>query len=248
MASKRNSTSAQAVAKSSATGSKARAQRKERANSGSTADRERRTSPTKRPARAARGRPRNKSEAERRLVAAHKQLAKELPRREVDLIVKDSEQTVALIQTKEPRTSAVTGEALPASHELVRIRKENLLRSFRDRHLLLRGALAAKDVADLLEVGRQTPHDRAKAGTLLAIKDNGQLRFPAWQFDPEGPDGVVEGLPEVVQAMRGPMSPLAKIRWFLSPKSLLAARTPLDALREGDVEDVVTEARAIGAS
>lgn len=195
-----------------------------------------------------RGRPKNKIEAENRLVAADRQLAKELPRREVDLIVKDSEHTVALIQTKEPRTSPVTGEMFPSPHEVARVRKENLLRSFRERHVLLRDALTVKDVTDLLQVGRQTPHDRAKAGTLLAIKDNGQLRFPSWQFDPEGPDGVIAGLPEVVQAMRGPLSPLAQIRWFLTPKSLLAGRTPLDALRDGNVNEVVTEARAIGAS
>src|SRR5438128_48362 len=87
-----------------------------------------------------RGRPKNKIEAENRLVAADRQLAKELPRREVDLIVKDSEHTVALIQTKEPRTSPVTGEIFPSPHEVARVRKENLLRSFRERHLLLHDA------------------------------------------------------------------------------------------------------------
>src|SRR5215217_7826089 len=64
-----------------------------------------------------RGRPKNKREAETRLVAADRQLAKELPRRDIDLIVKDSEHTVALIQTKEPQKSSVTGEMLPSAHE-----------------------------------------------------------------------------------------------------------------------------------
>ncbi len=247
VATKRKPGTAQAVPKPRAN-SRSSAQRQGSAASRSKAAQQSRTTAGKRSAQAADSRPWNKIEAERRLVAAHKQLAQELPRHEVDLIVKDSEQTVALIQTKEPRTSAVTGGMLPSPLELARIRKENLLRSFRERHLLLRDALTVKDVTDLLQVGRQTPHDRASAGTLLAIKDNGQLRFPAWQFDPEGSDGVIQGLPEVVQAMRGPISPLAKIKWFLTPKSLLAGRTPLDALREGNVEDVVTEASAIGAS
>ena len=100
----------------------------------------------------------------------------------------------------------------------------------------------------MLGVGRQTPHDRAKAGTLLAIRDNGRLLFPDWQFDPEGPDGVIAGLPEVLRELRGPLSPLARIRWFLTPKSLIEGRTPLEALRAGDVDSAVAEARTVGAS
>jgi hypothetical protein len=147
-----------------------------------------------------------------------------------------------------PGTSALTGAPLPAEDELRAIRLANLRRSFAARHELLAGALAVSDVAELLGVGRQTPHDRQKAGTLLAITDRGQWRFPAWQFDAEGPDGIIAGLPEVIRSMRRPISDVGRVRWFLTPKPLLGGRTPLDALRAGDVDEVVAEAEALGAS
>jgi excisionase family DNA binding protein len=81
--------------------------------------------------------------------------------------------------------SALTGEPLPDEDELRAVRLANLSSSFAARHELLADALAVSEVAELLNVGRQTPHDRLNAGTLVAVKDRGQWRFPAWQFDPE---------------------------------------------------------------
>lgn len=121
-----------------------------------------------------------------------------------------------------------------------------LARSFKRRRELLEGALSASQVADMLDTTRQTPHDRAKSGTLLAILDRGIWRFPAWQFDPEGPDGVVEGLPEVLRALH--VSPLAKASWFVRPTRYLEGLTPLEALRKGQIEEVKNEAETVGAS
>jgi hypothetical protein len=190
----------------------------------------------------------SRREATDRLVAADSRLARELSLRVVDLIAKDAEDAIAIIEAKSPRRSAVTGDPLPAPAELTAIRKKNLFRAFEERRELLADALTVADVAKLLSVGRQTPHDRAKAGTLLAVRENSRLLFPAWQFDPDGPDGVLAGLPEVLRARRGPLSPLGEIRWFLAPKSLMGGLSPLDALREGDIAGAVAEARAVGAS
>jgi hypothetical protein len=159
-----------------------------------------------------------------------------------------AERAVAVIEVMGPRVSAATGEPLPSAGELAAIRKQNLFRAFKERRDLLADALTVADVAKLLGVGRQTPHDRAKAGTLLAVKDNGRLLFPAWQFDPEGSDGVLAGLPDVLREIRGSMNALARVRWFLAPKSLMDGRSPLGALREGDTDSVIAEARAVGAS
>ncbi len=121
-----------------------------------------------------------------------------------------------------------------------------LVRSFRRRRELLEGSLTASQVAELLVTSRQTPHDRLKSGTLLAVVDRGVWRFPAWQFDPEGPDGVIEGLPEVLRALNA--SPLAKASWFVRPNQYLAGRTPLEALKDGEMEPVRRAAETVGTS
>ena len=100
--------------------------------------------------------------------------------------------------------------------------------------------------ADLLGTTRQTPHDRVKGGTLLAVSDRGAWRFPPWQFDPEGPDGVIEGLGEVLRSLNA--SPLARASWFVRPNPYLEGRTPLEVLREGQIEAVRSAAEAVGTS
>ncbi len=121
-----------------------------------------------------------------------------------------------------------------------------LARSFRRRKELLEGALTAPKVAKLLDTTRQTPHDRVRSGTLLAVLDRGVWRFPAWQFDPEGPDGVVEGLPDVLQTLH--TSPLAKASWLVRPNQYLEGRTPLETLKEGRKEAARSAAETVGAS
>jgi excisionase family DNA binding protein len=108
---------------------------------------------------------------------------------------------------------------------------DDTLRYFAFRQRLLAGALTAPQVAQLLGVSRQTPHDRVRAGTLLAVQDGGIWRFPAWQFDATAPDGVLPGLAEVIQALDG-MPALSKISWFVAPKALLP-RPPLEMVRSG---------------
>ncbi|MEO7715598.1 MAG: hypothetical protein ABIY70_05315 [Capsulimonas sp.] len=118
-------------------------------------------------------------------------------------------------------------------------------KAFARRQELLAGALSATQVAKLLGTTRQTPHDRAGKGALLAVMDNGQLRFPLWQFDSDGPNGVVRGLPDVLRALD--VSPLARASWMTLPNPYLEHRTPLQAIKEGDVERVIDQARAVGA-
>lgn len=121
-----------------------------------------------------------------------------------------------------------------------------LARSFRRRREVLEGSLTAPQVAKLFDTTRQTPHDRVKSGTLLAVLDRGMWRFPNWQFDPEGPDGVVEGLPDVLRALHA--SPLAKASWLVRPNQYLEGRTPLEVLKEGRKEVVRNAAETVGTS
>ena len=183
-----------------------------------------------------------------RLRSATTQLAEALAAPEVEIMAQETERAAAAVRDGRVRVSAVTGERLPDSAEMAEIRRANLQRAFNARRELLADALDAGEVAELLGVSRQTPHDRAKALTLLAIRDGGKLRFPDWQFDPDGPDGVLGGLPRVLRALDGATNALGRIRWFLTPQSLMDGRTPLDGLRQGEVDTVTAAAEALGAS
>ena len=127
----------------------------------------------------------------------------------------------------------------------VALELRSLRQRFGLRRELLSRTISADEVAELLQTrSRQTPHDRAKAGTLLAIRDNGRLRFPLCQFDPEGPDGVVPGLAEVLAVLD--VSPLAKAAWLDRPHPAFAGATPIERLKAGDLADVVAVGRCVG--
>lgn len=157
--------------------------------------------------------------------------------------------TRALDQSAEP-TPAVVAALANGRHfsaaERVEAELDVLARSFTRRRALLAGALSTSQVAALLNTSRQTPHDRVASGTLLAVMDRGALRFPPWQFDAEGADGVVAGLPATIRALD--VAPLAKVSWLTRATPLLAGATPLACLKAGQVERVVALARAVGAA
>ena len=145
----------------------------------------------------------------------------------------------------DPFVEAVSGGRMPSEPERLALAISSALKDFEFRRRLLAASLTAPQVAALLGTSRQTPHDRVRAGTLLAARDGGFLRFPAWQFDARSPDGVIPGLPTVIRAL-GALPPLTKIAWFVTPKSLLG-RTPLEALRAGDLHEVLLAAETVAA-
>ncbi len=153
----------------------------------------------------------------------------------------------ALDEIPEPVPPAVTalmaGRTYTAAERMA-ARFDVLARSFAKRRELLADSLTTAQVAQLLGTSRQTPHDRVESGTLLAVMDRGALRFPIWQFDPDGEGGVVAGLPAVLRALE--VSPMAKVSWLTRPNYMLDGATPLACLKSGDVERVVGLARAVG--
>jgi hypothetical protein len=85
-------------------------------------------------------------------------------------------------------------------------------------------------VTELLAAGsRQSVQDRLKAGTLLGILDHGKWRFPFWPFDADGPNGVIDGLVHLLQAL-----PLTSVAagpiWALPPGPSLAVRGSASAM------------------
>lgn len=132
------------------------------------------------------------------------------------------------------------------SEKMWHLELANLQKYYQRRHSLLKGAISASEVAELLGFqSRQTPHDRVKNNRLLAIKDNGVYKFPLSQFDPEGADGLINGLPEVLVALED-VSPFTRLNWLSKPNSVFDGLTPLEMLKQGEIDQVVVEARALG--
>lgn len=141
--------------------------------------------------------------------------------------------------------SLITAWLGKAPEDPAQLEFEALRARFASRRDLLQHCIGTNDVVRLLGLrNRQTPLDRLKARTLLAIREQGQWRFPLWQFDADGPDGVIAGLPEVLAAL--PVADLIKARWLQRPQPLLDGQTPLQALRAGQFNRVLAEARAVG--
>lgn len=132
-----------------------------------------------------------------------------------------------------------------SKQEAARLEITSLLRYFEKRKQLLQGSLTASEVANLLGTTRQTPHDRFNKKSLLAVKDNGVWKFPLWQFDPAGADGVIAGLPDVLKALEG--SEFTKLNWLTSPNPYLNNLTPVEALKQGEKKKVIQEAKALEA-
>ncbi len=126
----------------------------------------------------------------------------------------------------------------------LQLKLSTLKRYLKHKRQLLEGALTTSQVALLLNTSRQTPHDRLKSGSSIALFDNGAWRFPAWQFDPQGPDGAIAGLPEVLQALNVPT--FSKLSWLSRPNSFLEKLTPIAALKQGQKERVINAALSVG--
>lgn len=95
------------------------------------------------------------------------------------------------------------------------------------------GGLSAGAVAERLDVTPAAVHARRARGTLLAVpRANGEHLYPAFQFTG---DGTMAGLGRVLQSFQVE-GPWTKLSVLLSPADSLDGRTPLDALRAGDVE------------
>ncbi|MBZ0185105.1 MAG: hypothetical protein K8F91_02560 [Candidatus Obscuribacterales bacterium] len=130
--------------------------------------------------------------------------------------------------------------------ERIALEITSLLQFFAYRKRLLESTLTASQVAVMMGVSRQTPHDRAKSGHLLGILDNNVLKFPTWQFDPNGPNGVVDGLLEVLAALE--CSTIAKISWLTNPNEVFDGLKPIEMLKLGQKDEVLYEARAAGVN
>jgi hypothetical protein len=105
------------------------------------------------------------------------------------------------------------------------------------------GLYQLPQVASLLNVSEEAVEDRHKAGVLIAVRSGGIYGYPACQFTS---DGIIEGLAVILEAM--PMrDDWMRFEWLLVPDDALEGLSPLEALKEGCIDDVIDVTRAQGA-
>jgi hypothetical protein len=114
----------------------------------------------------------------------------------------------------------------------------SLARNLEHRQTLLTlagGAVSADEAGRILGITRQAVDKRRRAGSLLAVREGSDWRYPACQFD----NGeVVVGIPDVVRGL-GSTSSWVALDFLLAPDTVLAGRTPLEALRAGERDPVL---------
>lgn len=172
------------------------------------------------------------------------QLLEALEPQELEILCRN----ILKVHGEEPVTDGLTRKLQSREYskkERIELEFATLYKYFENRRKLLESALNPTQVGKLLNVTRQTAHDRREAGTMLGVLDNGVWRYPIWQFDPEGPNGVIDGLPDVLKALK--VSELAKVNWLTRANRVLMS-TPLEALKQGRKKEVVIEALAVGVA
>jgi hypothetical protein len=105
------------------------------------------------------------------------------------------------------------------------------------------GSVSAKNAAKLYggpsAYSEEAVRKAARQDQLIAIRDgNRNMHFPVWQFSPRG--GTVAGLRETMAILkrRPNADELSMVAFFINPSARLGDRSPIEALREGEVEDV----------
>jgi hypothetical protein len=159
-------------------------------------------------------------------------------------ILVDLVENAAVDESDDPdAVHATTGERVGSREEHALAELASLLDLFAARRRLLEDALTAPRVADVLGISRQAATSRAESGSLLAVLDRGAYRFPRWQFDPRGPDGVIAGLREVLEALE-PQPAFSKLVFLTRPNKTLDGQEPVDLLRRGERDRVLAAAHA----
>jgi len=105
------------------------------------------------------------------------------------------------------------------------------------------GAFDIEQVQTLLNgVSRQAIDKRVREGSLLAVPGpSNRRRYPAAQFTRAG---LVPGLKDVQNALPT-RDPWAVLNFFIRPDNRLGGHKPIDVLREGKIDLVVSAARGM---
>jgi hypothetical protein len=120
------------------------------------------------------------------------------------------------------------------------------LRGLYRRQEMLRiagGALTSEKVAEVLNLSRQAVDKRRSSNQLLALTQGRRgYSYPGFQFE-EGK--TLSGLEDVLNAL-GALDPWMQLNFFTTPIERLNGKTPIEALRKGNVNEVVRIASTYG--
>jgi hypothetical protein len=138
-------------------------------------------------------------------------------------------------------------EALEQPEILEQLRREApllraRLRGIRAKQRLLDaegGVVSGQEFADLIGVSRQAIDKRRRSGTLIGLSLGRKGYFyPVWQAD-------IDGLKPVLAELRE-YGPWTQAIFMLTPNSWLGGETPLNMLRKGQSQAVVSAASMYG--
>jgi hypothetical protein len=105
------------------------------------------------------------------------------------------------------------------------------------------GALTAIQAAEIVGISRQMVDRRRSAGKLLAVTTGRHgYRYPVWQFDDSG---VLPGLEDVLKVLAHE-DEWMQVAFFVSRNPRLEDRTPIDALKAGELDAVLDAAAVYG--
>ncbi|MGO7455825.1 helix-turn-helix domain-containing protein [Rhizobium ruizarguesonis] len=96
------------------------------------------------------------------------------------------------------------------------------------------GTMSAEDAGRMLGISRQAVDKRRRAGTLLAVREGSDWRYPLCQQD-QGE--MIAGISDVVRGFAA-AGPWIALDFLLAADTALGGRTALQALRDGDREAV----------
>lgn len=104
------------------------------------------------------------------------------------------------------------------------------------------GCVTASEAAEFLGMTKQGVHKARTEGRLLGLpKGQNKYLYPVWQF-PKGK--ILEGLKDVYSAIDGSDWMIAS--FMLAPNERLNKRTPIEAMKRGQIAKVVEAAKLFG--
>ena len=190
--------------------------------------------------------PKSKQEVAQSLLGKLQHLISVAEPEELERIDKSLQPT--LVPAKETDLAKEIAGEYYHPERLLELQLANLQRVYDRKRELLQDSITSTEVVELIRcANRSTVKNRREAGKLIGLKNGRGYSYPTWQFDPEGSEGVVEGLPEVIGAM-DEVSDFAKLNWLSSPHAVFDGQTPIQKLKQGEVKAVVIEARAVRIS